>query len=63
MWRAGPKKWCGLDNGWGLCLGPTGQEKALGVMGVVGLRLNRTEGAQACLPPLVSEGGGPQLGA
>ena len=29
----------------------------------MGLRLNRTEGAQACLPPLISEGGGPYLGA
>ena len=27
------------------------------------LRLNRTEGDQVCLPPLVSEGGGPHLGA
>ena len=29
----------------------------------VWLRLNGTEGAQACLPPVVSEGGGPHLGA
>ena len=29
----------------------------------MGLRLNGTEGAQACPPPLVSEGRGPHLGA
>ena len=34
-----------------------------GGCGGVGLSLNRTEGAQACPPPLVSEGGGPHLGA
>ena len=28
-----------------------------------GLRFKRTEGAQTCLPPLVSEGRGPHLGA
>ena len=45
-----------------LCLGPPGLEKALGHVGVR-LRLKGTEGAQACLPPLVSEGGRPHLGA
>ena len=48
-----------MGGGWGLCLGPTGLEKAVGV----GLRYNRTEGAQACPSPLVSENGGPHLGA
>ena len=62
LWRAGRKQGWGLGSGRGLCLGLTGLEKALG--GVrVGLRLNGTEGAQACLLPLVSEGGGPHLGA
>ena len=45
----------------GLCLGPTGLEKALGGVGLV-LRLSGTEGAQVCLPPLVLEGRGPHLG-
>ena len=62
MWRAGPKQGRGLGGGWGLCLGPTGLEKALGGVGG-GLRLNITEGAQVLLLPLVSEGGGPHLGA
>ena len=62
LWKAGPKQGLGLGGGRGLCLGPTGLEKALGVW-VVGLRLNRTEGAQACLPPLVSESGRPHLRA
>ena len=51
-----------FGGGWGLCLGLTGLEKALGAVGG-GLRLNGTEGAQACPPPLVSEGWGPHLGA
>ena len=51
--------WVGLQS---LCLGPPGLEKALGHVGVR-LRLKGTEGAQACLPPLVSEGGRPHLGA
>ena len=37
-----------LVGGQGLCLGPTGLEKALGVVGMW-LRLNATEGAQVCL--------------
>ena len=51
-----------MGCGWDLCLGPTGLEKALGAVGV-GLRLNGTEGTQACPLPLVSEGRGPHLGA
>ena len=39
----------GLGSGRGLCLGPTGPEKALG--GGVGLRLNAAGGAQECLWP------------
>ena len=30
--EAGPKLGRGLGGGWGLCLGPTGLEKALGAM-------------------------------
>ena len=40
LWRVGPKQGQGLCGGWGLCLVPTGLEKALGLWGV-GLRFKK----------------------
>ena len=62
LWRAGPKQGRGLGGERGLCLGPQGWKRPPEVW-EVGFRLSGTEGTQACLPPLVSGGGGPHLGA
>ena len=51
-----------MGGEWSQCLGPTGLEKALGAV-EGGAYTQGTEGAQACPPPLVSEGGAPHLGA
>ena len=44
----------GLGGWWGLCLGPTGPEKALGGWGVR-VRLTVARGAQECLGPQRAE--------
>ena len=62
LWSAGPEQRGGLGSGRGQCSGPTGLEKALGVVGGGGLgsRNRRDPGVP---PTTVSEGWGPHLGA
>ena len=50
LWGAGPKQRWGLGGGRGLCSGPTGLEKALGVWGV-GLRLQEQKGPRRAPHP------------
>ena len=58
----GPKQGRGLGGGWGLCLGPTGLEKALGAVGGCGLG-SRNRRGPGVSPTPVSEGRGSHLGA